>query len=94
MSERHGAQGPIDDELIKHLRRGGRYPAEPLLRPSDVAALFHVAPRTVTRWARAGELTTIFTLGGHRRYQLAEVLALRARRIEQRTARECDARRR
>ena len=77
-----------DDEVLERLRRGGRYPAEPLLRPADVAALFHVAPRTVTRWARAGELTTIYTLGGHRRYRLAEVLALRARRVEARTAPE------
>lgn len=53
------------------------YPAEQLLLPADVAALFHVTPRTVTRWARAGKLTTIYTAGGHRRYRLAEVLAIR-----------------
>ena len=54
-----------------------RYPAEQLLLPADVAALFHVTPRTVTRWARAGKLTTIYTAGGHRRYRLSEVLAIR-----------------
>ena len=54
-----------------------RYPAEQLLVPADVAALFHVTPRTVTRWARAGKLTTIYTAGGHRRYRLSEVLAIR-----------------
>ncbi len=58
------------------------YPAEQLLLPADVAALFHVTPRTVTRWARAGKLTTIHTAGGHRRYRLSEVLAIRQGRHE------------
>ena len=30
---------------------------EALLTPSEVAALFRVNPKTVTRWARAGKLT-------------------------------------
>jgi excisionase family DNA binding protein len=50
--------------------------AEPLLTPSEVAALFRVDPKTVTRWAKAGKLTSIRTLGGHRRYREAEVRAL------------------
>jgi excisionase family DNA binding protein len=41
---------------------------EPLLTPAEVAALFRVDPKTVTRWAKAGHLTCIRTLGGHRRY--------------------------
>ncbi|MER7278359.1 BldC family transcriptional regulator [Dactylosporangium sp. NPDC000244] len=47
-----------------------------LLTPAEVAALFHVAPKTVTRWAKAGRLTSIRTLGGHRRYRALEVRAL------------------
>lgn len=47
-----------------------------LLTPGDVAAMFNVNPRTVTRWAREGKLTCIFTPGGHRRYKAAEVHAL------------------
>ena len=39
-----------------------------LLTPSEVAALFRVDPKTVTRWAQQGELRSIRTLGGHRRY--------------------------
>ena len=35
-----------------------------------------VDPKTVTRWAKAGKLTSIRTLGGHRRYRAAEVRAL------------------
>ena len=49
---------------------------ERLLTPSEVAALFRVDPKTVTRWAKAGKLTSIRTLGGHRRYRSAEVHAL------------------
>jgi excisionase family DNA binding protein len=35
-----------------------------------------VDPKTVTRWAKAGKLTSIRTLGGHRRYKESEVKAL------------------
>jgi excisionase family DNA binding protein len=49
---------------------------EVLLTPSEVAALFRVDPKTVTRWAKAGKLTPIRTLGGHRRYRKSEVQLL------------------
>jgi excisionase family DNA binding protein len=49
---------------------------EPLLTPSEVARLFRVDPKTVTRWAKAGRITSIRTPGGHRRYREAEVQAL------------------
>ena len=52
------------------------YTSEVLLTPSEVAALFRVDPKTVTRWAKAGKLTAIRTLGGHRRYRQSEVQAL------------------
>ena len=51
--------------------------AEVLLTPAEVAALFRVDPKTVTRWAKAGKLTSIRTLGGHRRYRKSEVDELR-----------------
>jgi excisionase family DNA binding protein len=47
--------------------------SEPLLTPGEVAAMFRVDPKTVTRWARDGKLTSIRTLGGHRRYREAEI---------------------
>lgn len=50
--------------------------AEPLLTPAEVAAMFRVDPKTVTRWAKAGKLSSIRTLGGHRRYRESEVRAL------------------
>jgi excisionase family DNA binding protein len=60
----------------KILRR--RAETGPLLTPAQVATMFHVDPKTITRWAKAGKLTPIRTLGGHRRYSEAEVRALLA----------------
>ena len=50
--------------------------ADELLTPSEVAKLFRVDPKTVTRWAKAGKLSSIRTLGGHRRYRAEEVRGL------------------
>lgn len=47
-----------------------------LLTPSEVAKLFRVDPKTVTRWAKAGKLSSIRTLGGHRRYRATEIQRL------------------
>ena len=44
-----------------------------LLRPAEVAALFRVDPKTVTRWARAGKLPAVRTLGGHRRFRASQI---------------------
>lgn len=54
-----------------------------LLTPAEVAAIFSVDPKTVTRWAKAGKLSPIRTLGGHRRYPEDEV---RRRLADQRAA--------
>jgi excisionase family DNA binding protein len=54
-------------------------PEERLLTPSEVAALFRVDPKTVTRWAVAGKIKFVRTLGGHRRYREQEVLAMLGR---------------
>ena len=47
--------------------------AERLLTPGEVALLFRVDPKTVTRWASAGRIGSIRTPGGHRRFREAEV---------------------
>ena len=44
-----------------------------LLTPSEVAELFRVNAKTVTRWARAGKISAVRTLGGHRRFRAAEI---------------------
>jgi excisionase family DNA binding protein len=46
------------------------------LRPAEVADILHVSPKTVTRWAKAGKLPFLKTLGGHRRYPEAEIREL------------------
>ena len=45
---------------------------ERLLTPGEVAALFRVDPKTVTRWASADALPDR-TPGGHRRFRESEV---------------------
>ena len=59
---------------------------EELLTPSEVASLFRVDPKTVTRWAKAGKLTSIRTLGGHRRFRADEVYTLLHRTTGQQPA--------
>ena len=44
-----------------------------LLTPAEVAVMFRVNPKTVTRWARAGKISAVRTLGGHRRFRAGEV---------------------
>lgn len=51
-------------------------PSDRLLKPSEVAALFRVDPKTVTRWASAGRISRIKTVGGHNRFRESEVRAL------------------
>ncbi len=57
------------------MTRPGTVPPNRLLTPAEVAALFRVDPKTVTRWAQQGKLNSIRTLGGHRRFPEAEILA-------------------
>lgn len=54
----------------------GTEDAVELLTPAEVAKMFHVDPKTVTRWAQAGKLSYMRTLGGHRRYRRDEVVDL------------------
>jgi excisionase family DNA binding protein len=49
--------------------------SDPLLTPGEVAALFRVDPKTVTRWAAASppRIRSVRTPGGHRRFRTSEV---------------------
>lgn len=49
---------------------------EPMLTPAEVAEMFRVDPKTVARWAQAGKLTFVRTLGGHSRFFESEIRAL------------------
>jgi excisionase family DNA binding protein len=48
---------------------------QPLLTEGEVARLFAVSPRTVRRWATAGELRAI-RIGGVTRYRQDEILSV------------------
>jgi excisionase family DNA binding protein len=69
-------------DLIKELKLSLKSRFSPvsdsqvLMTPAEVAALFRVDPKTVTRWADSGKLTAVRTLGGHRRYLQDEVQKL------------------
>jgi excisionase family DNA binding protein len=39
------------------------------LTPAEAAGILGVSPKTVSRWADAGLLRCIVTLGGHRRFE-------------------------
>ena len=56
-----------------------------MLTPAQVSRLFSVDPKTVSRWEKQGKLSSIRTLGGHRRYHAAEVYRLRAATRRERT---------
>lgn len=52
------------------------YEDDELITPGEVSRLFRVDPKTVTRWANTGRLSSIRTLGGHRRFRAHEVYRL------------------
>jgi excisionase family DNA binding protein len=61
------------------LSGGVSHLAEPenhLLTPSEVANLFRVDPKTVTRWAAAGRIRSLKTPGGRRRFRESGIRAL------------------
>lgn len=46
---------------------------EQLLTPGEVAEIFRVNAKTVTRWSRTGKISAIKTMGGHRRFRATEI---------------------
>lgn len=47
-----------------------------LLKPAQVAEMFGVDPKTISRWAQLGLLPYFVTPGGHRRFRKADIQAL------------------
>jgi excisionase family DNA binding protein len=45
-----------------------------LLTPAELGAIMRVEPRAIMMWAAAGKIRHVRTIGGHRRYYLADVL--------------------
>ena len=56
---------------MKKLPRGPK-----MMTRAEIAILFRVHPKTVTRWAKTGQLRAIRTPGGHRRYYEEDVHTL------------------
>lgn len=73
---RHEAAGLRDEEDVVGADTDRPRGQDDLLTPGEVAKLFGVDPKTVTRWASAGKLSPLRTLGGHRRYRATEVYEL------------------
>jgi excisionase family DNA binding protein len=44
-----------------------------LLTPAEVATMMRVTSKTVTRWAKTGKVSSVRTLGGHRRFRMQEI---------------------
>lgn len=65
---------PAFDHLRPDFRRTDE--SDDLLRTTDVAALFHVSPRTVSEWARSGRVPCLRTPGGQWRYPAAPIRRL------------------
>jgi excisionase family DNA binding protein len=47
------------------------------MTPAEVAKIFGVDPKTVTRWAITGKLTVVRTVGNHRRFLATEVMTIK-----------------
>ncbi len=72
----HPGEGEERNNSVKTVQQRTGITPEPLLTPAEVAHMFRVDPKTVTRWAKKGKLSSIRTIGGHRRFREAEVRAL------------------
>ena len=69
--------GPTHHEQLRErtpISMQDRVDPDALLTPSEVAEMFRVNPKTVTRWVRAGKISAIRTLGGHRRFRAVEIM--------------------
>jgi excisionase family DNA binding protein len=67
---------PEDQDAPRAPDERGPDDRDELLTPSEVAAMFRVNPKTVTRWHRTGKVSAIRTLGGHRRFRASEIRRL------------------
>lgn len=67
-----GKRGAIEETLDSAGSTADRS-KDSLLTPAEVAAMFRVNRKTVTRWARAGKISAIRTPGGHHRFWASDV---------------------
>ena len=58
------------------------------LRSGEVGRILGVSAKTIDRWADAGKIGHVVTLGGHRRFRAADVAAIASLMQPARQARE------
>ena len=68
-----GPPAPASREAAPDVDRQPPREADELLTPAEAARRLGVTPNTVTRWSRAGKISAIQTIGGHRRYRSSEI---------------------
>ena len=76
MSEIVGSQGSANfgrDIHAAHRAEVASLKEDPLLTMGEVAQIFRVSPKTVSRWASTGKLHAVRTLGGHKRFRTSEI---------------------
>jgi excisionase family DNA binding protein len=61
------------DDRSDRTDRSERRDLSDLLTPAEAAHFLGVTPNTVTRWSRAGKISAIQTMGGHRRFRRSEI---------------------
>lgn len=71
VEDQRGGLEDVADAILAALG-GGEAPE--FLTPSEVAVIFRVDPKTVTRWAAKGRLAAARTPGGHRRFRREDVM--------------------
>lgn len=64
-------EDPYDTRIRERLRN-----PDSLLTSAEVAHLFRVDRKTVSRWATANRIRSVITPGGHKRFRADEVNAL------------------
>lgn len=52
------------------------------MTPGEVARVFRVDPKTVSRWESDGRIEAIRTPGNHRRFRREDIMALYSRKAD------------
>ena len=72
----HDLEQERDSERLlprSHDRMRAPADGDVLFTPAEAARQLGVTPNTVTRWSRAGKISAIQTMGGHRRFRRSEI---------------------
>ena len=48
-----------------------------LMSPRDAAKMLNICTDTLRKWEQRGEIVAVKTLGGHRRYYVAQIMSIK-----------------